>query len=247
MSLITVNYMSQALMKWTEMTAIVPNDLSEPLKVLYLLHGDSQNNTAYIRETLLEQLCYKYNIMAVCLNGDKSYWTNMANGCGNYEDHVIETVNYTDKLFPTSKDRKNRFIQGLSMGGYGAVKIGLKYHNMFSSIVSASGAIDIEEAFRICIDDLENNPGDDRIYENVFGKLKNEDSNYYLAEKYGKNVRMFFHVGDKDFIKDASIKFHEFLSERKIEHKFELNEGDHNFGYWNRHLENGIKFHLNRY
>lgn len=247
MSLITINYMSQALMKWTEMTVIVPNDLSEPLKVLYLLHGDSQDHTTYTRETAIEQLAYKYNIMAVCLNGDKFYWTNMAKALGNYEDHVIESVNYIDKLFPTSKDRKDRFIQGLSMGGYGAVKIGLKYSSMFSSIVSASGAIDIEEAFRICLADLKNNPGDDKIYDTVFGDLRDEDNNYFLAKKYGRNVRMFFHVGNKDFIRVASIKFHEFLEDNSIEHKFEYNEGDHNFDYWNRHLENGIKFHLNKY
>lgn len=245
MSVLTLEYPSKSLLKTTQLCAVIPYDLTKPLKVLYLLHGDSQNNTTYIRESLIEQLAYKYNIMVVCPNGDKSYWTNMVNGCGNYEDHVIETVNYIDKLFPTSKKREDRFIQGLSMGGYGAMKIGLKYSNMFSSIVSDSGAIDIEEAFRICLADLENNPGDDKLYENVFGDLRDEDNVCYLAEKYGKNVRMFFHIGDKDFIKEASLKFHNFLCEKNIEHKFELNEGDHNFDYWNKHLEDGIKFHLN--
>ena len=126
-------------MKWTEMTVIVPNDLSEPLKVLYLLHGDSQDHTTYTRETALEQLAYKYNIMAVCLNGDKSYWTNMAKALGNYEDHVIESVNYIDKLFPTSKDRKDRFIQGLSMGGYETSIITLRRPEVFGYYGLLSG------------------------------------------------------------------------------------------------------------
>ena len=248
MSLLYINYFSKSLIKNTDMTVLIPNDLEKPFKTLYLLHGDTQNSTSYIRHSLIEEYANKYKIMVVCPTGDKEYWTNMINGLGNYEDHVIETVNYIDNLFPTSKNREDRFIQGLSMGGYGAMKIGLKYNEMFSSIVAESGAVDVKEAFRICLDDLENNPGDDVTYKNVFGDFENDlrqgDDVYFLVKNCPNLPKIFFHVGNKDFIRISSEKFHEFLVENNIEHTFKLYEGDHNWEYWNQHLEEGIRFHL---
>ena len=82
-------------------------------------------------------------MMIVCPEGGRSFYCNAAEpALGRWEDHILDLVTWIDTRFHTNADRSARGIGGLSMGGYGSVKLGLKYPDIFGSIASHSGVLD---------------------------------------------------------------------------------------------------------
>ena len=76
-------------------------------------------------------------------DGGRGWYTNAAVGYAYEDDLVKDVVGLIDRTFPVKAERSGRAIGGLSMGGYGAVKVGLKHHEMFASVNSHSGALAI--------------------------------------------------------------------------------------------------------
>src|SRR6516164_1975076 len=76
-------------------------------------------------------------------DGGRGWYTNAAVGSAYENDLIKDVVGLIDRTFPVKSERSSRAIGGLSMGGYGAVKLGLKHHEMFCSINSHSGALAI--------------------------------------------------------------------------------------------------------
>ena len=81
--------------------------------------------------------------------GDDGWYTDSATVPNDkYETYIIkELIPEIDKKFRTLADREHRIIAGLSMGGYGSIKFGLKYPNLFSIVGSFSGAFDAANAY----------------------------------------------------------------------------------------------------
>ena len=76
-------------------------------------------------------------------DGGRGWYTNAAVGYAYEDDLIKDVVGLIDRTFPVKAERAGRAIGGLSMGGYGAVKVGLKHHEMFASVNSHSGALAI--------------------------------------------------------------------------------------------------------
>ncbi len=113
--------------------------------VLYLLHGLLQNYTVWPVMGVPEYV-KKYDLIVVMPDAGNSWyinWSQSAEGeYNNWEDFIIYDVIHTvDQTFRTIPSREGRAINGLSMGGYGALTIGLRHPTMFSSIGSHSGAL----------------------------------------------------------------------------------------------------------
>ena len=73
-------------------------------------------------------------------DGGRGWYTNAVIGYAYEDDLIKDVAGLIDRTFPVKAERSGRAIGGLSMGGYGAVKIGLKHHEMFASVNSHSGA-----------------------------------------------------------------------------------------------------------
>lgn len=113
-------------------------------------------------------------------SGDNMFYVDQKE-CQNYYGEFIgkELVEMTRKMFPLSHKREDTFIAGLSMGGYGAIRNGLKYNDTFGYIAGLSSAI--------IIDSIENKTNDSPFFmerkeylERVFGeltKVKDSDMN----------------------------------------------------------------------
>src|SRR4051794_17860392 len=145
MAFATIHYHSRSLQKASAFNVVFPDDpgIPKPWSVFYLLHGLSDDHTIWMRRTSIERYVAGLPLMVVMPDGGRGWYTNAAEGPKHEDDLVKDIVGLVDRTFPVKAERAGRCIGGLSMGGYGAVKVGLKHHDMFASVNSHSGAVGI--------------------------------------------------------------------------------------------------------
>lgn len=135
-------------------TAILPANYYNSKKtfpVVYLLHGHTGNYTSWISYAQLPtQLPTQYNCIIILPDGGNSWyvnWSGQTDGkLHKWEDMLVkDLLPAVDKKWRTFADKKGRTIGGLSMGGYGALAVGLKNTNLFGFVFSIAGAINFCE------------------------------------------------------------------------------------------------------
>lgn len=115
------------------------------LPVLYLLHGMSDDHTIWTRRTSLERYVAELELAVVMPSGHRGFYTDQASGYP-YWTHLAEEVPAVmASFFPLSTRREDTFVAGLSMGGYGALKLGLRHPERFAAAASLSGALDVQD------------------------------------------------------------------------------------------------------
>jgi len=146
----TVEFFSPAVDRTMKYNIVLPPDYEtsdERYPVLYLLHGLSQNYTSWSRLGAPFYAREIGRLIVVMPDGGNSWYVNWAeSGEGqknDWEDHIVrDVVSHVDRNFRTIDRREGRAIAGLSMGGYGALTLGLRHSEMFISIGSTSGALE---------------------------------------------------------------------------------------------------------
>ena len=177
MALIQVNYVSAALQRTVPLQVILPIDKMTPdgklppekkFKTLYLLHGFLGNYTDWVSGTRIQRWAEEKDLCVVMPSGDNAFYVDRP-ATGNCYGQFIgeELVEVTRRMFPLSRKREDTFIGGLSMGGFGAMRNGLKYHDTFGAVISFSGLLQPFEA-------LDKLPADyDTSFEvGIFGNLE---------------------------------------------------------------------------
>jgi S-formylglutathione hydrolase FrmB len=113
--------------------------------VLYMLHGLTSNYTAW---SVLgaPRAAQRYDLIVVMADAGNSWYVNWAESepgqKNDWEDCIIkDLIPHVDEHYRTIAKREGRAITGLSMGGYGALTLGLRHPDLFCSIGSQSGAI----------------------------------------------------------------------------------------------------------
>jgi putative tributyrin esterase len=151
LALDTVEFFSPAVDRAMKYNIVLPRGYEESTQrypVLYLLHGLTQNYTAWGLSNGTPFYAGLYDDLIVVMPdaGNSWYvnWTAEEDGQkNNWEDHIItDVINHVDWNFRTIAQREGRAITGLSMGGYGAITLGLRHPEMFISIGSTSGALE---------------------------------------------------------------------------------------------------------
>jgi S-formylglutathione hydrolase FrmB len=236
MAFAELRYFSNALVKQTEAWAIVP-DVAGPWPVFYLLHGRSDDPTIWCRRTSLERYREKYpSLLIVMPNGDRSFYCDAVNGPA-YESALIrDLIPFIDRTFPTRAEKAGRCIGGLSMGGYGAVKLALRYPELFVSANSHSGALNFAhdwndnraESARILGEALSGGPND--LYR-------------LASEERGPVPALRIDCGTEDFILEHSRQFHAHLQKLDIAHEYAEFPGAHDWAYWDVHVQEALAFH----
>ena len=112
-------------------------------KVLYLLHGYSDDHSIWMRRTSIERYASRYRLAVVMPAVNHSFYTNEAQG-EKYFDYVSQELPETVRtFFRVSSAPEDTYVAGLSMGGYGALKLALTYPERFRAAGSFSGVVDI--------------------------------------------------------------------------------------------------------
>ena len=111
--------------------------------VLWLLHGLSDDHTIWSRHTSIERYLAGTGIAVVMPNAGKSFYRNMATDPSYGTFLKEELPRIVQSFFPISSDRRDNFVAGLSMGGYGAFLLALSQPERFAAAASLSGALNI--------------------------------------------------------------------------------------------------------
>ncbi len=213
----------------------------EPLPVLYLLHGLSDDHTMWMRQTMVEQFARQYRLCIVMPAANRSFYMDMAHGA-KYDTFIAEELpRVIETYFPVGRKREHRFAAGLSMGGYGAMKLGLTRPGRYAAVASLSGALDMlgnyERRKKI-------NPDYLAEMDDIYGsekQLKNGKGNLNrLADKLAKTPekapKMYVACGTEDFLFAANEGFHARYG-KVFDMEYHTEPGIHNWPFWNRHIE----------
>ena len=260
MALIQVNFMSKSLMKIVPMNVILPVDKmaflgmpvreDKPYKTLYLLHGVFGNYTDWISDTNIQRWAEENDLAVVMPSGENMFYVDNPK-VNNYYGEFIgkELVEITRKMFPLSHKREDTYIAGLSMGGYGALRNGLKYHENFGCIAGLSSAL--------IIDGIENRTDDVPLFiesrsyaEGCFGdltKVAESDMNpKWLAKKLVEEKadfpKIYMACGERDFLLKANEDFRDYLEKLGVDITFEVGPGAHKWDFWNTYIKKVIEW-----
>lgn len=113
-------------------------------KVLYLLHGLSDDASAWQRYTTIETLADDYGLVVVMPSAGRSFYIDQPNG-QNYFSYLMEELpQYLSDVFDLAPRREDTLIAGVSMGGYGAFKAALLFPERFFVAASLSGFLSLK-------------------------------------------------------------------------------------------------------
>ena len=140
MAVLTMDFASKQLKMNTLLTVVLPDPsqmedtpLSER-KVLWLLHGLSEDATSWLRSSMIEQYTRDAGIIAVLPSGGRSMYCDNVLGQNYFSYIADELPEYLSLVFGLSRSRKNNFIAGSSMGGLGAMKLALTYPERYAAV-----------------------------------------------------------------------------------------------------------------
>lgn len=255
MALMEVNFFSKALMRPVTMNVILPADKvffeeeteadNKPFKTLYLLHGVMGNYTDWVTGTCIKRWAEEKNLAVVMPSGANMFYMDHPNLNENYSEFIgKELVKITRKMFPLSHKREDTFIAGLSMGGYGAIRNGLKYHDTFGYIAGLSSAL-ITERIENRTDDVPFFIESRAYAQSIFGNLdivKGSDKDLkWLAEKLKREEtdfpRIYLTCGMEDSLLQANRSFGEYLKKQGVSITYKECPGGHEWDFWNRSIK----------
>ncbi len=253
----TFSFFSKTLGKSVSINVILP-ECDKPeygFRVIYLLHGWSEDHTAWMRNTSIERYAMKRNLAVIMPDGGFSFYNNMANGLAFLDYITKELPEIAAKYFGVSKRREDVFIGGLSMGGCGALTVGLTRPDLYSGLIVLSASNFPADAFQEQAKTIteESWPGWHkamrRIYGDRFPDLVGTDYDaFHLAEKIaasgGPFPKIFHYMGtdETDGMRWAASMEKFFLSipGNPFSYHFVTYPGIHNWDSWDAHIEEGL-------
>ncbi len=218
--------------------------------VLYLLHGHSDDESAWVRKGGVEEIASRYDLIVVMPSVHRSFYTNCRHG-HFYEDYIVKELPILIKnMFHASSKREDTFIAGLSMGGYGALKLSLKYPEIYKGVVSMSAALDAYSSLEsgrgmFTVPDFESNI--DNVFGGIDGFYGSENDVFYLAEEYALKkdefpLDMYICCGKADPLYDQYLKLKEKFSSLFLDAFF---DGERDYGhewpFWRLELALALK------
>lgn len=258
MAFIQMNLMSKSLMRTVPVNVILPVDKltlpgtpereDKPYQTLYLLHGIFGNYTDWVCSTRIQRYAEENDLVVVMPSGDNSFYVDQADINNFYGEFVgKELVELTRKIFPLSHKREDTFIGGLSMGGFGALRNGLKYSDTFGYIVCLSGALHLEEMTARTKDVgffLENKSYVEACFGDLSKVLDSDKNPKFLAKQLnaaGKPMPgIYMACGEKDSLLSANREMATFLKEQGADLIFEVGPGSHEWDFWDAYIKRAI-------
>ena len=245
----------KSLQRRTSISVILPADnihflqdteeiVPKPYRTLYLLHGLYGSDDIFLANTSIQKFAEDNGIAIVIPCGENSFYVDNPKAHAYYGEYVgQELLDITRNIFPLSHRREDTFIAGFSMGGYGAVRNGLKYHENFSKIGMISAAL--------ITDDIVNYTEDGNVlrsrdfYESIFGdldELKGSDMDpKALIERCPNVPDIYMACGEDDFLFEKNSDFHEFLKDMDVDADFVKASGEHTWEFSEKYIKEFIK------
>jgi putative tributyrin esterase len=243
MALLNVDFFAETLGLNTSMTVILPQPTSGqigmtgrtgagPPPVLYLLHGLSDDHTTWVRRTSIERYVAELGLAVIMPQVHRSFYTDEHYGRPYWTFLTEELPAVADRFFKLS-DR--RFVAGLSMGGYGALKWALREPGRFAAAASLSGALDLARR-RTGRPRAE----DPRMMERILGDAPVEGTGndlFHLLDVVEHAPPLYLGCGTEDELYPESVRFRERCEQRGIAVTASFTPGVHEWAYWDATIQ----------
>lgn len=254
MAFVDLHFFSESLSMQTSVYVVIPQgstdgeigaqhgdcqtESGKKYKCLYLLHGLSDDHTIWLRRTSIERYADAYGICVVMPAGDRSFYTDMVYGNNYYTYIAQELPRRICQFFNVSNKREDNYIAGLSMGGYGALKIGLRENERFCAAAGLSSCADVTRVKEMFPE----------VARNVFGEaneVKATDDLFALAEntcQKQNRPRLYMGIGTEDFLYEDNQRLKAHLEMLKYDFTYRESAGTHNWEFWDEYIRYVLKW-----
>lgn len=261
--------------------------------VIYMLNGLGGDETNWVEGGDLGQIADAMSLPAIVVmaDGDDSFYANavvaadydaclkgrrtfgmasdMATYCvktPRYEDYIVkDLVAHVDATYRTIPERRARAIGGLSMGGFGALSLGLRHKDVYVSTASHSGVDALlyggphpYEAGKVVLAEDASVWGREieplgKLVRDIFGpdlqNWREHDPAWLAGRLKDGEIAIYLDCGTEDDFKlhDGATYLHDILVERGVTHAFTLEPGRHNFKFWRSRLDDSLAFHVEQF
>lgn len=257
MAFITCDFFSDVLKLSTSVNVILPQKTKKQIgmegsafksefPVLYLLHGLSDDHTIWQRRTSIERYVADKGIAVVMPNGGRSFYTKMAHGPDYFKFMTEELPFLMKSFFHISDKREDTFVAGLSMGGYGSLKLALSCPDKYAAAASLSGAVNIANI----TSNIDFNIISEDELRNIFGdylSVKGTDNDlFHLAKQLkesGKDIPLLYQCcGTEDFLYEDNLIFRNYAKELPLPLTYTEEPGIHDWYYWDKKIQDVLNW-----
>ena len=230
-----VAFHSRALNREMRYRVFLPENAgNRKLPVIYLLHGGGGTFRDWSNYSDVAQFAAA-GLLLVMPQGDYSYYTNaVQRPQDRYEDYVVDDLRAdVETRFPARSDRAGRAIVGVSMGGFGAIKLALDHPDKFVFAGALSPAIDVPRR-KFTWRRLNQS----RQFEAMFGPdgsatRRSSDPFFLVTRADSKSVPYFYLVcGTQESLLAPNREFSALLGRYGIAHEFHIAPGGHEWNRW---------------
>jgi putative tributyrin esterase len=250
MALLTCDFFSDALEVGTSMTVVLPQRTEAqigvdgggddgPPPLLYLLHGLSDDHTAWSRYTAIGRYAEAAGLAVVMPAVHRSFYTDEAHGHRYWEFVSEELPRIVQSFFRVSDRPEETFVAGLSMGGYGALKLALTHPERYAAAASLSGGLDLRTMLL--------KPERSELLERVFGGSVDDDQDVFTLLAHATGVPpLYLGCGTEDVLLPGTEKFAAAATAAGVDVTLDLRSGDHEWSLWDDVIQDVIAWLLER-
>lgn len=263
MAVFQINFMAETLGRTVPLYVVLPTDKvyfpgmkkreeGRPYKTLYLLHGIIGNYTDWLYGTRIQRWAEEQDLAVVMPSGDNCFYLDQPWNCNFYGEFIgKELVEFTRKTFPLSHLQEDTYIGGLSMGGFGAMRNGLKYHKTFGRIIALSGAFILEQMLLEKVETPRYPSESEEYKHSCFGPdlvaaLESDRNPKILAKQLvdaGVEIPdIYMACGRDDTLFEQNQIFSDELNNLGIKHTFEVGAGAHEWDFWDAYLKKALEW-----
>lgn len=227
------NYVSEVLGGKRNYLAIIPNQPNEKTRVLFLLHGFGTDELEWSCNTPLVDWTEQFNVAFFCPTGGNNFYTDHANG--EYYGKALgeEFRNLMQQFYRLNFAKENTAIAGFSMGGYGAIRLGLAYPEYYSFIGGFSPAFVFYKRKR-------NNPNFNLVFSKGLEDTENDCLYLYkqLLKEGSQLAPIRLACGEDDPLDVYTQEFYQGVLrlDAKADITYVQQPGFHDFGLWSKDL-----------
>lgn len=246
MALIRCDFFSETLQLGTSMTVILPQAgegqvgtegvaRPGPPPLLYLLHGLSDPDTAWLRYTSIERYAGELGLAVVMPQVHRSFYTDLPGEHGRYWTFLSQELpSVVEDFFRVSTRREDTFVAGLSMGGFGALKWAMAQPERFAAVASLSGALDLPAL----VAQGERDP----LFRTVLGdrSVLEAGGDLFAAASAltpATAPRFYIACGTGDALVPGSRKMARHLSGLGMDVTSSFGRGEHVWSYWDTRIQ----------
>ena len=215
-------------------------------KVLYLLHGLSDDGSAWQRYTAIESIAALYGLVVIMPSAGRSFYTDQPNGQAYFTYLTDELPRYLKDVFGFSPQRADTLIAGNSMGGYGAFKAAFLHPELYSAAASFSGVLSL--AFIQAFPDDPRRPEFELLFGDLDKLVGSEHDPATWLQRASNNPdrlpRLFIACGRQEDLYPLNTFFYASCQSLGIHVDYHEEDGFHDWFFWNKQIQRFLAANL---